>query len=304
MKNFAVMLILSLFVGTAFGQKENGTVYSEHELIDKTKDVWSAFQSGDKEKYLSYFADSIGLMRNGDYMVIPRTNFGNNVSWWSENIENLSIKDDTPAYPDAIVYSDGGKWVQDWLMITGTHEASGINLELRLHNLYAFNDEGKIAMLVQYYDDDVFEEINNSGTKRENGKIYINHPYIVKVRKLVNAYCAEDKVKMLSFYSDNARFANTAMDMQESIGKEERAKTLDDQFSGLDDIKMKQVGYPDCIYYAQSNDYTVYSWWEYSFTIVESGKKVTMPLMLSHTFNNDGEIVMELAYYSTNHIDD
>ena len=27
---------------------------------------------------------------------------------------------------------------------------------------------------------------------QENGKIYINHPYIITVRKLVNAYCAKN----------------------------------------------------------------------------------------------------------------
>ena len=304
MRKLTVLLLLVLCFGTVFAQTENGTVYSEHEIINKTKQLWKAFQDGDRNTYLSFFADSIALMRNGNYNVIAKENFGNNVNWWKENIANLSIKDDTPAYPDAIVYKDGGKWVQDWLMITGTHEASGINLELRLHNLYAFNEAGKITMLIQYFDDDVFEDINNSGTVIENGKVFINHPYIVTVRKMVNAYMGKDLKTFMDFYADDAGFSNTAMDWQESINKEEREKDVQQNFADIDDIKFKQIGYPDCVYYAEGNNYTVYSWWEYSFTVKESGKKVVMPIMLSHSFNDDGKVASEIAYFSTNHLED
>jgi hypothetical protein len=304
MKNFAVLLTLLLFTTTIFAQKKNGTVYNEHETIDQTRAFWEAVKNGDKEKVKTFFTDSMTIVRNGNDWQTTAENFGNNSGWWTENFDNFKVEDAPGAYPDAIEYGDGNIWVQDWLLLTGTHKKTGINLDLQMHCLYAFNEDGKIGAFIQYYNNNVFEDIRDAETTKENGKIFINHPYIATVRKLVNAYCAEEKVKMLSFYSDNARFTNTAMDMQESIGKEERAKSLDENFAAMDNIKMSQVGYPDCIYYAQGNDYTVYSWWEYSFTLAESGKKVTMPIMLSHTFNDDGKIVMEMAYYSTNHLDD
>lgn len=303
MKNFAVLLILIFAFTTTFAQKKNGTVYNEHPDIEKTRQVWKALVNGNVDTYKSFFADSIGLMRNGQYRKISNADFGNNITWWSNNIENLTIKDDTPAYPDAIEYADGGIWVQDWLLVTGTHKASGINLDLRIHNLYAFNKEGKIAMLIQYFDNSVFEEINNSSSVQENGKVFISHPYIITVRKLVNAYAAEDMEALLSFYAENARFGSIEYQWDNSIDLDTRKEGIKATFDKIKDIHFKQNGYPDCIYYAKNNRYEVYSWWEYSFTYVESGKKVVMPLMLSHSFNDDGKIIFEQAYYSTNHFD-
>lgn len=304
MKNFAVLVSLLFLTIAVWGQKKNGTVYVEHESIDFTRSLWQSIQNGDTEKVKTFFADSMMVVRNGNDWETTAEVFGNNSGWWKENFMNLKVEDSPGAYPDAIEYEDGGIWVQDWLTISGIHTKSGIRLDLHLHNLYAFDEDGKIGAFIQYYNNDIFEEINSSGAVRENGKIYINHPFISKVRKLANAYCAEDLETMMSFYHDDARFSNISMDWQESIDKAARKETLQQQFAGMDDIQMKQIGYPDCVYYAESDSYEVYSWWEYSFTINESGKKVVMPLMLSHTLDKEGNIMFELAYFSTNHVDD
>lgn len=302
MKKIAVLLTLSLIVIMSFGQKKNGTVYNEHESIEKTRQVWKAFVAGNADTYRSYFADTVRLIRNdGRMLMIPNKEFGADINWWQNNIKNLSIKDDTPAYPDAIEYSDGGLWVQDWLRVTGTHEASGINLDLQLHNLYAFTKEGKIGLLIQYYNNDVFDDINNSALTRENGKVYINHPYIATVRKLVNAYCNEDLQSMLKYYAPDAHFSTMENQWSESIDLESRKKQIQSNFDRSEDIRLKQIGYPDCIYYAEGNQYTVYSWWEFSFKDSTSGKKYVLPMMLTHNFNDDGKIAFESAFYSTNH---
>jgi len=302
MKKIAVLLILFLAVSSSFAQKKNGTIYNEHPNIEKTRQLWKAFVSGEADTYRSYFADTIRLIRNdGRTLTIPNQEFGTNIKWWHNNIKNLSVKDDTPAYPDAIEYADGGQWVQDWLRVTGTHEASGINMDLQLHNLYAFNKEGKIGLLIQYYNDDVFDDINNSELTRENGKVFINHPYIATVRKLVNAYCNEDLQTMLNYYAPNARFSSTEGQWGESVDLETRKKQIQANFNGSEDIKLKQIGYPDCIYYAEGNQYTVYSWWEFSFKDTASGKNIVLPMMLTHNFDNDGKIAFESAFYSTNH---
>lgn len=305
MKRIAVLLILLLTVVTSFAQKKNGTVYSEHESIDKTRQLWKAFVSGDVDTYRSYFADTIGYIRNdGELTRIPNNNFGNNVNWWKENVDNVMVKDDEPAYPDAIEYDQGGLWVQDWIRLSGTHNESGINLNIPVHNLYSFNKDGKIAMMVQYFNDDVFEDINNSGLTKENGKVFINHPYIPVVRKLVNAYCNEDLPTMLTFYAPNARFSSTEGQWGESVDLETRKKQIQANFDGSENIKFKQIGYPDCIYYAEGNQYTVYSWWELSLKDVASGKEVVFPIMLTHNFNDGGKIAFESAFYSTNHFQD
>jgi hypothetical protein len=305
MKKIAVLLILFLAASGTFAQKKNGTVYNEHESIDKTRQLWKAFVAGDLTTYKSYFADSIALSQNGGQVRnIPNNNFGNNVNWWKENVENVAVKDDAPAYPDAIEYSGGGLWVQDWIVLSGTHRESGINIEVHLHNLYSFNKDGKVDMFVQYYNDDVFEEINNSALTRENGKIFINHPYIASVRKLANAYCNEDLQTMLKYYSPNARFSTMEHQWGESIDLETRKKGIQENFDASENIKLKQIGYPDCIFYDESNQYVVYSWWEFSFKNSATGKEYKLPMMLTHNFDDDGKIVFESAFYSTNHFQD
>jgi len=304
MKKLTLLFLGAFCMIIVSAQTKNGTIYAEHELIEKTRQVWKAFAESDQETYLMHFADSLKLMRNGEYFAITKEEFGSHLGWWKENIVDLAVSDDEPAYPDAIEYKDGGKWVQDWLMLSGTHQKSGIKLDLRIHNLYAFDDDGKIAMLIQYYNNDVFEAIDRSGTVRENGKVYINHPYISTVRKMTNAYAAKDLETFLSFYDDAAEFSSASMDWNESIDITERKKAIQENFASLDAIHFKQIGYPDCIYYEITNDYVVYSWWEYSFTIKETGQKVTMPLMLSHSFDDNGKVVFEISYYSTNHLED
>jgi ketosteroid isomerase-like protein len=304
MKRIAVLIVLSLIFTASFAQKKNGTVYSEHKSIDMTRALWKAFQVSDAATYQSFFADSIMIVRNGRDWKTSNADFAKGLNWWKNNIENLSVKDFPGAYPDAIEYADGNLWVQDWLLITGTHKSSGINLELEMHNMYAIDKDGKVKTFIQYYNNNVFEDINVAQTTQENGKVYIGHPYIATVRKLVNAYAAEDLKTMLQYYAENAQFSTIEQDWDKSIDLETRKKGIQQNFDNAKDIHFKQIGYPDCIYYEKNDAYEVYSWWEYSFTMEDSGKKVVMPLMLSHSFNKDGKIVAETAYYSTNHFED
>jgi hypothetical protein len=147
----------------------------------------------------------------------------------------------------------------------------------------------------------VFDEIDNSATTRENGEVYINHPYIVKVRKLVNAYCNEDMDAMMEFYDEKAQFSNSAMKWGETESLENIKAELENRFAVTDNIKMKQVGYPDCIHYDKGDMWVVYSWWIHSGLNTETHVKYEFPIMVSFNFNKDGKIVTQQDYYSTNH---
>lgn len=287
----------------SYAQENNGTVYSKHPAIDKTKKLWAAFEKGDKVAFGAFLADSMVAIKNGSETPQKKEDYLKSLDWWSTEFDNLKVVDDSPAYPDAIDYTKGGLWVQDWLLITGTHKKSGINLDLHIHNLYSFNKAGKISAIFLYYNNNPFEAINSSGTTQENGKIYINHPYINSVRKLVNAYCAKNLAALTENYSPDATFSNSTMKWGESDDVAKHKKDLEGQFANNDNIKMKQVGYPDCIYYAKDNIYVVYSWWVWSATSKKDGKKVEMPLLLSDSFGSDGKIVSEEAYYSSNHFE-
>jgi hypothetical protein len=188
------------------------------------------------------------------------------------------------------------------LIATGIHKESGIVLELPLHNLYAFNDEGKIAMRVTYLDDDVFEEINNSSRKIENGKVFINHPHIVTVRKAMNAFVAKDLETFKSFFSEGAVVSSLTQQLGDSMPLDEYTDYLEERYYADDvNFKVEQVGYPDCIYYAKSDGYVVYSWWE--MKVKKGDKMIDFPFMLSHDFDKEGKIYRQNVYVSSNHLE-
>ncbi|RKD91845.1 nuclear transport factor 2 family protein [Mangrovibacterium diazotrophicum] len=305
MKKLSLLLVVLFLAVTGFAQeKENGKVYIEHPALQKVNQFWQAFVAGDKDAYTSFLADTVAIVRNGNFWRSPKENMAKGLDWWAKEFENLKVVTDTPAYADAILYDEGGLWVQDWLRIKATHTKSGINMDLRLHNLYSFNEDGKIASLHQYFNNDIFEAINTSGGTIENGEVYIQHPYIITVRKAVNAYAAKDAATLKTFYAEGARFSNSTMKWRESIGLDEVLAGWQGFWDKTEDIYLEQVGYPDCIYYAKNDEYNVYSWWILRTTMKESGKKIAAPIMLSISFDKEGKITRDMAYYSSNHFEE
>ncbi|HKJ42786.1 MAG TPA: hypothetical protein VKA27_11880 [Sunxiuqinia sp.] len=301
MKKLTILMVL-VFIGLlTFGQeKKNGTVYIEHPVFQKVNAFWAALTSDNKDAMSNLIADSVMVSLNGNHQKNTKAEFLKGLDWWNKEFENLKVVADTPAYADAIDYKKGGLWVQDWLRIQGTDKETGINLDLPMHNLYSFNKAGKISSMHHYFNNDVFEEIQESKLTRENGEVYIDHPYIIKARKLVNAFCAKDLEAMLPFYDPKVSFSNLTMKMGQSNNLEAQKKEWQMIWDNNDNIKMKQVGYPDCIYYAKNGVYTVYSWWVFTAD-AKDGTKVKMPMLLTQTFNDDGLIVRSMGYYSSNH---
>lgn len=303
MKKLIFLWIIALTACFAVhAQKENGVVYVEHDAINKTKALWDAFLKGDKDAFTNFFADTVNTGMNGNFSKKLKAEMSGPMAFWA-GFDNLKIVDDKPAFPDAINYTKGGLWVQDWLRVSGTHRKTGINIDLPMHFLYAFDKNGKIKTLIQYSDNSIFNEIANSGRTIENGTVYINHPYIVTVRKLVNAWCAENLDSLAKFYSPKAIFMESPFKQDKFINLEESLKEAKDFFDKYDNIKMEQTGYPDCMYYSKDGMYQVNSWWTLSLT-TKAGKKLTnIPMMMTDGFDKDGKINFESVYYSTNHFE-
>lgn len=302
MKKTLLFLVMAFAVFSTNAQKVNGTVYSEHEAINKTRNFWTIFVKGDKDGFLSYYADSVLHIINGVEYKKLRKDFGGYVDWW-KGFENLKVEDDKPAFPDAFVYSNGDVWVQDWIRFTGIHKETGINIVWKVHNLYRFDKNGKINFLEQHFDNKAFDEIFNSAKTIENGKIYINHPYIVTVRKFINAYCREDLEAVKSFFAPNAVSSSFTKDGNNRINLETIMKQNKEAFDNYSDIVINQAGYPDCIYYEKENYYVVYSWWTISCTRKDGKKFSDVPVMFSYTFNNDGKIIEEMEYYDSKYFE-
>ncbi len=298
MKNFVVILMLISVISLANAQTRKGLIFSEHEAIETTKAVWEAFANSDTEKFLSYFADSVYVSNNGNRNTFEKNRLGGWIKWWS-NVEDLKIEDDKPATPNAFEYENAAIRVQDWLRFTGTHEKSGINIDLPWHNMYDFDKNGKIKSIHLYYNPNTYNEITNSLATQENGKVYINHPYIVLVRKALNAaYLNKDVNKWAEFYTPDAEFGSSTMKWNQSMDLETKKEQLKEMLLTMD-IKLRQIGYPDCVYYAKGNSYVVYSWW--NITEKEGDKEIEYPVMFSHNFNDEGKIIMDYMFYSSNH---
>lgn len=292
MKKIALIFIITLtsFL-IVYAQKENGIVYIEHEAINKTKAMWAAFVKGDKDAFVSFFADSIWVGQNGNYERKPQKYMGGFVDWW-KNFDRFEIKDDKPAFPDAIEYKAGGLWVQDWQLWTGIHRATGINIKIRVHNLYRFNKDGKIDIANEYFDNDIFDEIDKSQKTIESGVVYKYHPFINNTRKLVNAYCAKDKNLWISFYVPDANFSNLSLKAGESFDLKTRIANAEKNFTKFSTIDMVQSGQPVCVAY-EKEYFVVYSWWILSVTDQNGIKKSAIPVMMSHGYNDNGKVTWE-----------
>jgi len=304
MKAFSIFLLCLFLTSTSYSQKKSGTVYSDHEAITKTRELWKTFEAGDADAFLSFLSDTIKVFVNGKKVNSSKERTVSYVNHYRDNYDNVKVKDHKPAYPDAIDYKGAGVWVQDWVKLTAVHKESGIMLDLPVHHLYSFNTDGKITSLHYYFNNDKFEEIYNSHRTTENGTIYINHPHIITVRKLMNAFRAKDIEKWSTFFSPKARFGNSTM----KYGETNDLKTQIESYKGSrflkpeTKFKITQVGYPDCMYYAKGDQYVVYSWWLY--TEWGKDKKIVVPFMVDTTFDKDGKIVRDYVWYSNNHFNE
>lgn len=295
------ILFLVIFLGISVNaQKKTGTIFSENENIDKTKALWTALIDGDKKSFVSFFADSVLYFVNGVPNKYPKEGFGGFVDYWS-GFENLEIKNDHQSTPVALDYKTMF-FVQDWLVFSGIHTETGMNKDFHLHNLYSFDKDGKIVVVYAYYDPNFYEEITESSLTKENGKLFIQHPHIVTVRKMLNAYVAKDIDKWAEYFAPNATFKQSPNKVGVFTKLEEQKAAVKSFVAGLESIKFVQVGYPDCVYYEKDNYYSVYSYWTYKAT-TQDGKKLEFPLTLVHSFNKDGKITVEYSKYSSNHLE-
>jgi len=97
-------------------------------------------------------------------------------------------------------------------------------------------------------------------------------------------------------------FSSLAMQLTEKQGIEEWKESAAGLFLRDDlQIKLAQVGYPDCIFYEKSGQYSVYSWW--NMIIVKDNKKIEFLFMVTHDFNEDGKIVFTNLYSDSNHLE-
>ena len=310
-KTVMILLMIFTIIGTA-QKKKNGTIYMEHPAIKLVEEMQQAFVEGDKDKVASYIADDFksynGSDTNKDAKGKTKENLINSVTFWKENVSYLKIERSQGAYPDALEYKDNTNddvvWVQTWTHLTGVHNKTGVKLDMPFHRLFVVNKENKIQTMINYFDESVYDEIGDSFSERKNGTIYNHHENINKVRRMVHAFENDDLEMAYEFYDKNCQFRNIHMPLNETYSLQE-SKDGDIKFKEKFEINSIDVqGYPDYLNYGIGDSKVVQSWWIARLTRKSDQKKINVPIMFLHDFNDEGMITMESAYYSAKLLED
>src|ERR1700728_523569 len=101
-----------------------------------------------------------------------------------------------------------------------------------------------------------------SQTIKENGTIYVNHPYIDTINNSAKYYLTRDTAANRKIYSDTATL--WASGMTKPMGISAAIKMWASDFDYFDSIKLVPVGYPDYLHYIDGDAKIVQSWWKWS----------------------------------------
>lgn len=298
----AMLLISSIMYSQK--EKKNGTVYNEHPAIDAVESMMQAFFTGDADKVASYLADDF---KSWDGTSGNKNDKGRDKEWWlggvkwvKENMSYVSYKRSPGAYPDAIEYKgDDGLWVQTWDHLKALDNKTGVQLDMPVHRLYQMTSDNKIKTMITYDNDLQWNERGRSLQPRTNGVIYKNHDNINTVRLMMGALANSDADKAFSYFTEDATFTNLDMARDESHTVAEEKEMFKGMLEGWTIESIDVRGYPDYLEYELGNAKVVQSWWDARMTRKSDGKKVILPLMLTHDFNDEGKITNETGYYTT-----
>ncbi len=309
MKNI-IYLLSFLFVFSINAQKnKNGTVYDEHPGIELINSFNQAFISADMDKLDLMLDDSFkaynGLSSDKDQEGTPKQNFMGQSNWWKNNINYLKITNNDPAYPDAVEYKKGDQvWVQTWERIYGVNKQTGFKFDMPIHRLYRLTkDASKILALVDYTDRRVYQRMWEAwpGNDRKNGTIYMNHENINSVRKAFYAYVNGDVETSNSYFSENAVFEDinepAPMNLDQILERDNKI------FSEWDLTSLDEVGYPDYLEYDWWESKVVLSWWKLRMERKSDGKKQTVPVHISDSFDESGKINNRTIYWNKTLLD-
>ena len=299
------MFMLGLVM--AYGQTEkNGTIFKEHPAIATVKAMNAAWVAGDTAAVAGYlheeFRSYYGSSTNKNAQGATKSGFLRGMTNFWKNFSHLSMEPSPGSAPDALDYKDGEIWVQTWNQLKGVHNATGIKIDMPVHHLYRIK-EGKILMAINYDNNYVFRSIGESMGDRKNGTIYNAHEYINKVRRMIHAFEFGDLETAYGFFAENARFANNESPRGQSLNLEEYKQRNAQMMKEYEINSIDVVGYPDYLEYDLRDSKTVQSWWDFRLTRKSDNKKIVMPVMYIHDFNDEGQIIRSSAYLSTKWLD-
>ena len=295
-------ITMMFFVLVSFAQKKaNGKIYIEHPALEIAKKFDEAFVKGDLETIKSLVSENFfwrhGSMRGKSgtlEQLLSRSAF------LSKNIANFEIIHRGGAYPDAFEYKeDNSVDVKTYAWMMGYDVNTGVEINMPRNANFRMTPDGKKIAWMSVLDDRLlWSKAYNAYETIKNGEIYKDHPYVSKVRLLIQAYQEMDYEKVKSMYTESTQFYDV---MNSGINE---FKTLEQEFASINDINnnyevidIRESGYPDALDY-EGNGAVVISWWVWTFKNKKSGNTASIMQHLQHSFNEKGDIVREDYYYN------
>jgi len=307
-KLLSTLLLLCMIIGVNAQKNANGVIYDKHPSIDVVEKFMQAFVKGDAATMTSLTTDDFkaynAMNTNWDYKGQDLATCIRNAQNYANNYTNFSITKRGASYPDALEYKKDGIWVYTYNMFFAINKKSGFKIESPYDCTFIFNAEGtKIKTMNFYMSTAMLVKNVESEQTLTNGILYKNHPNIVKVRKLVANFSLANMDGMFTDFAPNARFNDLNYAYGVSKGIEERKKDLTPFFENIEIIGIDEVGYPDMLDHDGPSS-VVDSWWSMRLRNKKTNKKFKLALVFSHTFNDQGQIQTESAYYNGSQLAD
>lgn len=293
---------MMLFITASFSQKKaNGKIYIEHPALEIAKQFDEAFVKGDLETIKSLVADdfawrnpSMRGRRGTLQQLLNRSNY------LSKNIVNFEISHRGTAYPDVFEYKeDNSVDVKTYTWLTGYDKNTGVELNMPRNTNFRMTPDGKKIAWMSVMDDQLlWNKAYDAYETKKNGVIYKDHPYVTKVRLLIQAYQAMDFEKVRSMYNESTRFYDVMnSDIDEFKTLEEEFSSIDEYMNAFEIVDIRESGYPDVLDY-EGDGAVVISWWVWTFKNKKSGNVARIKQHLHHSFNENGDIVREDYYFN------
>jgi len=294
MKKVIVLALCLPLVTVA--QKKSGIVYSEHPAYDVVTESYRVWESGTEEELRALYTEDAKIWGPGDEEPGTMDEEVKGMLWWQKNFD-ISITNMDPATPDIIKYKgEKGAWTLDWMIWTAINKESGDTVKGPLHTANYVNEEGKIAMTVNYFDrETIGAQIQESFGVHRNGRVFDEHPFIDMLNEMVAAYSEGDLDKLQGYFAEDADFYRLGHDGKYNL--EERRAQWEAGVASTSERKLEQSGYPDAIWYARDGgSWVVYSWWWANNTDAETGETTREFLHMTHSFNDEGKVDQEIIY--------
>jgi hypothetical protein len=178
------------------------------------------------------------------------------------------------------------------------NKKSGFKIQSPYDCTFTFNADGtKIRRMNFSMNTAMLTKNMESEQTLTNGILYRSHPYIAKVRKLVANLSLGNVDAIYADFTPNARFFDINYAYGVSTSVEENKKEINAMLQDIEIEGIDEVGYPDMLD-IEGPTSVVDSWWSMRLRNKKTNKKFKIALVLSHTFNEQGQIERENSYYN------